>query len=351
MNVSRRFTGFALLAAVAALGTEAAAVSSPAQDTSRFQNGVDLINIAATVTDINGRFVAGLQQNDFTVYEDDKPQAIAEFSTERLPVSLGVALDTSGSMSGSKIDEAREALNRFLAQLLDPGDEIFLYRFSDHPELIAGWTTNRTTLAGALDHIKPDGGTAMYDTVAEAVPLASQGKNRKKGLVLITDGNDTSSNTPLSDVRRLIHESEVLVYAVGIDGNGAPINPGSDRSGSPAAAPPRGGWFPQGRPPAGRRPGFFQQSPAAAWRAAANGDHVNASALHDLTDDSGGRTEIVRDARDLGPATASIADELSKQYDLSYMSSGKKDGRWHAIRVEVRNPYYRVRARHGYFAN
>ena len=80
-------------------------------------------------------------------------------------------------------------------------------------------------------------------------------------------------------------------------------------------------------------------------------DHVNVAALRDLTDDSGGRTEIIRDPRDLNPATANIADELSKQYYLGYTSSGKQDGRWHAIRVEVRGDGYRVRARRGYIAN
>ena len=78
---------------------------------------------------------------------------------------------------------------------------------------------------------------------------------------------------------------------------------------------------------------------------------MNVAALRDMTDDSGGRTEIIRDARDLNPATAGIADELSKQYDLSYPSAGKKDGRWHTIRVEVRNKSYRVRARRGYIAS
>jgi hypothetical protein len=78
---------------------------------------------------------------------------------------------------------------------------------------------------------------------------------------------------------------------------------------------------------------------------------VNVVALHDMTDDSGGRTEIVRDARDLNPATASIADELSKQYLLGYASTLQKDGRWHTIRVEVRDHSYRVRARRGYTAN
>ena len=78
---------------------------------------------------------------------------------------------------------------------------------------------------------------------------------------------------------------------------------------------------------------------------------MNVAALRDMTDDSGGRTEIVRDARDLDPSTANIADELSKQYYLGYQASGAKDGRWHAIRVEVKNHNYRVRARRGYVAS
>ena len=84
----------------------------------------------------------------------------------------------------------------------------------------------------------------------------------------------------------------------------------------------------------------------------ANDDRVNVTALRDMTDDSGGRTEIVREPRDLDPATASISDELSKQYYLGYPSAGKKDGRWHSIRVEVRSGSgtYRVRARRGYVA-
>ena len=96
---------------------------------------------------------------------------------------------------------------------------------------------------------------------------------------------------------------------------------------------------------------YLQPSQTGRPRVTTASDHVNVAALRDLTDDSGGRTEIVRDARDLNPATANIADELSKQYYLGYQSPGKKDGRWHAIRVELKNRSYRVRARRGYIAS
>jgi Ca-activated chloride channel family protein len=349
-------TGLALIAALAALHAQ-----GPAQ----FKTGVELINVTATISDTGGRFVPGLRKEDFRVYEDDQLQAVTQFSAERVPVSLGIALDTSGSMAGDKIAEARVALDRFLSDLLDPGDEIFLYRFSDYPVLLQGWTTDRALLSGALGHAVPNGGTAMYDTVADAVPLAAQGSRQKKALVLISDGNDTSSNTPLADLQQLIRESEVLVYAIGIDSN-SPVDQYTPYKQPP---PSRPAPLPGNRPPAPvplpfpplrpRGPGFvgisytpyISSMQTAQPRVTTATDHVNVAALRDLTDDSGGRTEIIRDPRDLNPATANIADELSKQYYLGYTSSGKKDGRWHAIRVEVRGAGYRVRARRGYIAN
>jgi VWFA-related protein len=324
----------------------------------RFKSGVELINVTATVSDTSGRFVSGLRQDDFVVYEDDKPVAVTHFSAERVPVSLGIALDTSGSMGGTKIQAAQDALDRFLFELLDKDDEIFLYRFSNVPMLLQGWTRDRQLLSRALGRISPNGGTAMYDAVADAIPLAQQGEHRKKALLVISDGNDTASATNIREVKARIRESEVLVYAIGIDGEGevtttrpqAPIPP---RAPFPSPFP-----FPGGR--GGRRPGTFPPigggGGGGGWgggsRTRGNpDDRVNVAALRDMTDDSGGRTEIIRSARDLDPSTANIADELSKQYYLGYQASGTKDGRWHSIRVEVKNHSYRVRARRGYVAS
>src|SRR5262245_25286205 len=185
----------------------------------RFRTGVELINVNATVTDQSGRFVSGLTRDDFRVYDDEQLQTITHFSAERVPVSLGIVLDTSGSMAGDKIRAARAALDRFLFDLLDQQDEIFLYRFSDEPTLLQGWTSDRQQLTRALGRISPNGGTAMYDAVAEAIPLAESGKHRKKAIVVISDGNDTSSQTRVSELQQLIRESEVMVYAIGIDGD------------------------------------------------------------------------------------------------------------------------------------
>ena len=310
----------------------------------RFRTGVELINVTATVTDSRGRFVPGLTQNDFMVYEDGELQTITHFSNERVPVSLGIVLDTSGSMEGEKMQAASDALDRFLFDLLDPGDELFLYRFSYQPSLVHGWTTNREGLSRSMRQIRPRGGTALYDAVADAVVMAEEGRHRKKAVVVISDGNDTNSETAIRDVQQLIKESEVLVYAIGIDGHGR----SRATIGRPRSVPiPLPFPIPGGR--RGRPPGPSPW-PGGGGRAGRTDDRVNVSALRDLTDDSGGRTEIVRDAQDLDVATAGVADELSKQYYLAYPAPGHADGRWHSIDVEVRNTRDRVRARRGYIA-
>jgi Ca-activated chloride channel homolog len=315
----------------------------------RFRSGVELINVTATVTDSNGRFVPGLRQEHFRVLENGIPQTITHFSSERVPVSLGILVDTSGSMEGEKFLAARQALERFFQDLLAPEDEIFLYSFDSRPELVQHWTTDRRLLSRAVSRMRPRGGTALYDAVAEAVPLVQTGQHRKKALLMLSDGVDTSSRSELTEVRQLIRETEVLVYAIGIDAPGArattragPRRP-QPRFPIPFPGPRRPGQWPVPVP----RPPL----PGGGSGGSSSGrDHFDAAALRDLTDDSGGRTEVIRAPRDLNPATGSVADELSRQYYLGYPSPGHRDGRWYTIDVEVDNPAYRVRARRGYLA-
>ncbi|MCY4029112.1 MAG: VWA domain-containing protein [Acidobacteria bacterium] len=315
----------------------------------RFRTGVALINVSATVTDRRGRFVANLERGDFRVYDDGALQTISHFSRERVPVSLGIVLDTSGSMEGEKMRAARAALDRFLYDLLGPDDEVFLYRFSYRPRLVHGWTRDRDRLSRALGGIRPTGGTALYDAVAEAVSLAEEGRHRKKAVVIISDGNDTNSETDPEWLRRRLRETDVLVYAIGIDGD-APSRFGRGRRMPAPRQPPVRLPFPV--PGGGGRAPLPTPIPFPGARMALGDDgRVNVSALRDLTDDSGGRTEIIRDPRDLEPATAGVADELSRQYFLGYVAPGHGDGRWHTIEVEVSDPRLRVRARRGYVAS
>ena len=352
----------AILAAVT-IAASAVVVAQQPQSTDtqngdgfRFRTGVELINVAVTVTDSSGRFVPGLQKDDFVVYEDDARQEVTHFSAERVPVSLGLVVDTSGSMDGEKWEHAVSALDRFLLDLRGRDDEVFMYRFSYDATLVQGWTSDRERLSRAMGRIYPRGGTAMYDAVAAAVPLAAEGHNRKKAIVIISDGNDTNSVTSVQELKQAIRESEVLVYAVGIDGDERFTNNGTFRR-PPTRIPlpfpfpggGRGGWprQPVGQP---QFPGSGQR-PTGRRGSMGRDDRVNAGALMDLTDDSGGRTEIVESSRDLEPATTSIAAELSQQYFLAYPAAAKKDGRWHTIRVEVRDGRYTVRARRGYVAS
>jgi VWFA-related protein len=351
----------ALSVAVVLVITAGANVAGQKQDEFRFRSGVDLVNVTATVTDRNGRFVPGLRQEDFVVYEENQPQEITHFSNERVPVSLGIVLDTSGSMVGDKLSHALMAIDRFLTSLLSPEDEIFLYKFSSFPELVQDWTSDRTRLSRSIRRINAGGGTAMLDAIVESVPLAQTGQHRKRAILLISDGNDTDSQSSLNEVKQLIRESEVMVYAIGIDGQADTSIlglPPTTRSPFPPSPVP----FPGGRRPRGPGGVILPQMPQFQWpfpptqgqgrtRVQRSGDdRVNAGALRDITDESGGRTEIVRSSRDLDPATANIADELSRQYYLGYSSTTEKDGRWHAIRVETRDKSLRVRARRGYIA-
>ena len=233
-------------------------------------------------------------------------------------------------------------------------------------------------MSDAVARIQPRGGTALYDAVADAVQMAQQGHNRKKAVLIISDGNDTSSHTDVFAVKQLIRETEVLVYAIGIDSSAgssqvfqhplasllsAARGASYQRQrGQPPRPIPMPFPMPGGRrPPTQPTPPIVPQPPnpgptggggsgGSHYKGAGREDRVNVAALRDITDDSGGRTEIIRWARDLDPATAGIADELSKQYYMGYAAQAAKDGRWHALRVEVRNPAFHVRARRGYVA-
>ena len=328
----------------------AAAVVAPlaAQDGFRFRSTTELINVTATVTDASGRFVSNLRREDFIVREDGQRQQISHFSSERVPVSLGVVLDVSGSMSGEKFRAAQSALDRFMYDLLSPEDEVFILGFSDQTDLVSDWTTDRRQLADGLRRIRPRGGTALYDAVAEAVPMAQGGRHKKKAVVVISDGNDTDSRTDPDHLQQLIRETEVLVYAIGIDGGGgATSSSGGTWTGQPRVQFPFPFPFPGSRGGTWGRPA--PRTPGSNRRVSAS-DAVNVDVLRAITDDSGGRTEVIRDARDLEPATASIADELSQQYSIGYVPPRARDGQWHRIEVDVPGGRYTVRARRGYLA-
>ena len=270
-----------------------------------FRASVDLVQVTATVRDSTGRLVGDLRREDFEVFEDGKPQVVSQFQSGRVPVSLGVLLDVSESMYGQRISDASFALDRFLVDLLEPTDEAFLAIFNHDPTLHEGWTLDPATLGGRFAEVRPYGATAIYDAMAMVLPLFRTRSHQRAAIVLISDGSDTASDTSVREVQQLLRESDAFVYAVAIDApESRPIN-----------------------------------------------DHVNPQALRDITDGSGGYTEVVHDSPDLVPATERIAEELNHQYTLAYSPGHPPDSRYHRIRVGVTRPgEYSVRARRGYVA-
>ncbi len=269
-----------------------------------FHSGVLTVPVAVTVVDPQGRPVTGLTRDDFEILEDGTPQPVSAFAGGRVPVSVGLVLDTSDSMRGQAIAQARAALDRFLGELLRPEDEAFVATFSHTPRLVAVWTRPPATLVHALDAVKPFGGTAIYDAVAATAPLFARRANQRAAIVLVSDGADTASDYTLARVLQVVRRADATVYAVGID---APDARASTR--------------------------------------------VNPQALGELTGMSGGYTEVVHGADELGPATERIARELDSQYLLGFTPTRPLDGSWRAIRVKVRGAGYTTRARRGYYAD
>ena len=266
------------------------------------RSGVDVVTVTATVVDAEGKLVTGLSKEAFEVYEDGERQTITQFTNQRVPVGLGLLLDVSDSMFGARIVDARTVVERFLFELLDTSDESFVLAFNHYPHIVSRWTSTPGEVREALSGLKPSGGTAIYDAVIGALPMIARRTKERAALLVISDGADTASDASVGEVRKALLRSDAFVYAVAID------------------------------------------SPA---RQVIN-TRVNETALSEITGQSGGRTEVVRDMEGLQTATARIAEELNSQYVMAYPSPRATDGKYHSIRVRVTLPGHRVRARNGY---
>jgi Ca-activated chloride channel family protein len=297
----------ALCGSVACLASVVAATPPHAQDQpvrsgTVLRSGVDVVMVTATVTDAEGRLVTGLPRDAFEVFEDGERQTITQFTNERVPVGLGLLLDMSDSMFGQRMVDARRVVERFLFELLDAADESFVLAFNHYPHIVTRWHSSPEEVRDALSALKPSGGTAIYDAVIGALPMIARRTRERAALVVISDGADTASDATVGDVRTQLLRSDAFVYALAID------------------------------------------SP----RRQAINTRVNETALTEITMQSGGRTEIVRDIDGLQAATARIAEELNSQYVLGYPSARARDGKYHSIRVKVTLPGHKVRARNGY---
>lgn len=269
----------------------------------------DLINLTVTVTDQYGRYVSGLEKKAFAVFDGKEQQEISHFSDDDAPVSVGVIFDVSGSMSGDKIRRAREALSRFIEMSHD-SDEYFLIAFNSRAQLVLDKTRDGKAVLDKLTYVETRSNTALYDATYLGVEKVQRGAHQKRALLLISDGQDNDSRYTFSEVRRLLKESDVVLYSIGILGGN---DPGSSL-------------------------GLEGQA-----------------ILDELSAVSGGKAFFPNSAPEMDEIFEKIALELRHQYSIGYRPNNfTNDGKWHKIKVRVTPPRglprLFVRSREGYYA-
>src|SRR5947207_9064309 len=269
----------------------------------------DLVTFTVTVTDTYGRYVSGLNKNAFTVLDDKLPQDISFFSDDDAPVSVGVIFDVSGSMSGDKIKRARDALSNFI-QTSHNSDEYFLIAFNSRAQLLLDKTRDGNAVLDKLTFVQTRNNTALYDACYLGVEKVQRGAHPKRALLLISDGQDNNSRYTFNELRRLLKESDVVLYGIG-------ILSGSD---------------------AGSQMGMEGQG-----------------ILDELASVSGGKAFFPRSNAEMDDIFEQIALELRHQYSIGYKPRDfKPDGSWHHLKVKVIPPRglprLFVRSKEGYYA-
>jgi len=267
----------------------------------------DLVLVPVTITDPMNRLVTGLEKENFQLFEGGAGQEIKTFSSEDAPVSLGVIFDSSGSMS-SKMDRAKDAVMEFF-KTANPQDEFFMITFSDEPEVVSDFTSSVDEIQNKLIYAVPRRRTALLDAIYMGVTKMRQAKYPKKALLIISDGGDNHSRYTENEIKALVKEADVMVYAIGI----------YDR------------YFPTQE------------------------ERLGPGLLGEVSELSGGRAFTVENPNDLSDVATKIGVELRNQYVLGYRPHNDlRDGKWRKIKVKLLPPKglppLRVYARTGYYA-
>lgn len=281
----------------------------PSEDSGRIKIDTDLVTLTLTVTDIYGRYVSGLNRNAFTITDNNEEQEITYFSDTDAPASVGILFDVSDSMSGEKIVRARKALERFIGTS-HPNDEYFLIAFNNRAQLLLDRTRDGEAVLQKLTLVNPRYNTALYDACYLGIEKVSRGTHQKKAMIIISDGQDNSSRYNFGEVRRLMKESDVVTYAVGI----------IDKRDAGSAEGMQGQAF-----------------------------------LDTLTSVTGGKAFYPETDVEMDEIFERIALELRHQYSIGYTPRDfKPDGKWRKVKVKVKPPRglprLTVRHREGYFA-
>jgi Ca-activated chloride channel family protein len=270
-------------------------VGLDARATPQFRSGVTQVEVFATVIGSDGRAVRGLTAADFTVLEDDTPQAITTFIADDFPASVALAIDRSFSMKGAPLTTARTAGRAFLATL-KADDRAMLLSITGDVEVLAPFSTDKTAALTALAALDPWSTTALHDAIVKSLDLLEPETGRR-ALVILSDGVDRYSSASATDVLDRARRSDVLMYPVAIGRN---------------------------------RPALFAE----------------------LATISGGRSFHLTDPARLQATLRTIAEDLRAQYLLGYVppTTSTEDGGWRGIKVGVDKPGVTVRARSGYIA-
>jgi len=271
---------------------------------------VDMVLVNVTITDPFNRLVTGLEQENFRVFEDNVEQEVIHFSSEDVPISIGVIFDVSGSMA-DKVDRSRMAAVQFF-KTANPQDEFFLVNFNDRAQLVSPFTASIEELQDRMLYTPAHGRTAMLDAIYLGLSQMKGARNTKRALLIISDGGDNHSRYNESDIRNFLKEADVEVYAIGI----------FEPSGSRPTPEEEGGPM----------------------------------LLNELSEMSGGRTFAVEasNLNELPDIATKISMELRNQYVLGYRPSNKaRDGKWRKIKVRLRPPKglppLTVYAKYGYY--
>ncbi|MFZ0734424.1 MAG: VWA domain-containing protein [Candidatus Sulfotelmatobacter sp.] len=270
------------------------------------RSNVQLVLVPVSVTDSMERFVTGLSQDNFRVFDNNKLQKIQNFSMEDAPVSLGIILDMSGSM-GDKIERIRDAVNRF-CEAANPQDEFFMIVFADEPKLAVDFTSNTTEIEKELVFNQPKGRTALLDAIYMGLHKMKHAKYGKKALLIISDGGDNHSRYGENKIKSLARESDVMIYSIGI---------------------------------------FDRYVPTQE-------EMMGPQLLSEIAAPSGGRSYTIDNPNQMPAVARHIGMELRTQYVLAYRPQDPpRNGKWRKIRVKLllprRFPFLRARAKTGYY--
>ncbi len=269
---------------------------------------VDLVLVPVTITDATGRLVTGLEQGNFQVFDGKQQQEIRHFSSEDAPVSLGILLDLSGSMV-DKLERAKEAVVEF-CRTANPQDEFFLISFSDTPRLVVDFTSRVEDIQSTLLTAATKGRTSLLDAIYMGMNKMQQARHAKKALLIISDGGDNRSRYTQNEIKSLVREGDVMIYAVGT----------YDRN--------------------------FQTAE----------EQLGPELLSDIAQATGGRAFTLDNPNYLPSVAEHIGMELRNQYVIGYRpEQAPHDGKWHKIRVKMSIPkgwpFLQVNAKTGYYAS